>query len=141
MNPELPTIALSIRQPWAWLIVNGYKDIENRSRCIKDFLGPVLIHASSACPLAEYNEAYTFMEQRGLKVALRKLREAFPEEIVFQTGGIVGVAHIHGHGNFEMVSPWWVGPYSYQLKDAKPLPFKPCKGRLGFFPIDYNALP
>ena len=23
-------IALSIRQPWAWLIVNGYKDIENR---------------------------------------------------------------------------------------------------------------
>lgn len=22
---------LSIRQPWAWLIVNGYKDIENRT--------------------------------------------------------------------------------------------------------------
>lgn len=22
--------ALSVRQPWAWLIVNGYKDIENR---------------------------------------------------------------------------------------------------------------
>ena len=23
--------ALSIRQPWAWLIVNGYKDVENRT--------------------------------------------------------------------------------------------------------------
>jgi hypothetical protein len=23
--------ALSVRQPWAWLIVNGYKDVENRS--------------------------------------------------------------------------------------------------------------
>ena len=23
--------ALSIRQPWAWLIVNGIKDVENRS--------------------------------------------------------------------------------------------------------------
>jgi hypothetical protein len=22
--------ALSIKQPWAWLIVNGHKDIENR---------------------------------------------------------------------------------------------------------------
>lgn len=22
--------ALSIRQPWAWLVVQGYKDIENR---------------------------------------------------------------------------------------------------------------
>jgi hypothetical protein len=22
--------AMSIRQPWAWLIVNGYKDVENR---------------------------------------------------------------------------------------------------------------
>jgi hypothetical protein len=22
--------AISIRQPWAWLIVNGYKDVENR---------------------------------------------------------------------------------------------------------------
>ena len=24
------TKAISIRQPWAWLIVNGYKDVENR---------------------------------------------------------------------------------------------------------------
>ncbi len=23
--------ALSLRQPWAWLVINGYKDIENRS--------------------------------------------------------------------------------------------------------------
>ena len=22
---------ISIRQPWAWLIVNGYKDVENRT--------------------------------------------------------------------------------------------------------------
>ena len=24
-------LALSIKQPWAWLICNGYKDIENRN--------------------------------------------------------------------------------------------------------------
>ncbi|HDU8694716.1 TPA: ASCH domain-containing protein, partial [Morganella morganii subsp. morganii] len=37
--------AISIRQPWAWLIVNGHKDIENRSWRTK-YRGQVLVHAS-----------------------------------------------------------------------------------------------
>ena len=36
--------ALSIRQPWAWLIVHGYKDVENQSWST-DYRGPVLVHA------------------------------------------------------------------------------------------------
>ena len=36
--------AISIRQPWAWLIVNGYKDVENRVWFAK-LRGRVLIHA------------------------------------------------------------------------------------------------
>jgi ASCH domain-containing protein len=40
---ELP--ALSLRQPWAWLVVNGYKDIENRSWRTNHH-GPLVIHAS-----------------------------------------------------------------------------------------------
>ncbi len=39
---ELP--ALSVHQPWAWLIVAGFKHIENRSRRTH-YRGPVLIHA------------------------------------------------------------------------------------------------
>jgi hypothetical protein len=35
---------LSIRQPWAWLIVNGHKPVENRDWATS-FRGPVLIHA------------------------------------------------------------------------------------------------
>jgi hypothetical protein len=34
-------LAISIRQPWAWLIVRGFKPLENRSRSTKlrgDFL-------------------------------------------------------------------------------------------------------
>jgi hypothetical protein len=30
-NPDLPCVALSIRQPWAYFVVNGYNDHENRS--------------------------------------------------------------------------------------------------------------
>src|SRR5690349_14501124 len=36
--------ALSIRQPWAWLIVNGHKPVENRSWPTK-YTGKLLIHA------------------------------------------------------------------------------------------------
>jgi hypothetical protein len=35
---------LSIRQPWAWLIVNGHKDVENRS-WHTDFRGRVYVQA------------------------------------------------------------------------------------------------
>ena len=35
--------APSIRQPWAWLIVNGYKDIENRD-WTTNFRGRVYVH-------------------------------------------------------------------------------------------------
>jgi hypothetical protein len=42
-EPTYP--ALSLRQPWADLIVNGIKNIENRSRPTR-FRGRLLIHAS-----------------------------------------------------------------------------------------------
>ena len=35
-----------IRQPWAWLIVNGFKDIENRSWATR-YRGSLLIQASA----------------------------------------------------------------------------------------------
>ena len=39
--------AISIRQPWAWLIVNGYKDVENRTWKAK-YTGALLIHAGAS---------------------------------------------------------------------------------------------
>jgi hypothetical protein len=48
--------ALSIRQPWAWLIVKGYKDIENRTWATK-LRGRVFVHASKGMTRAEYEDA------------------------------------------------------------------------------------
>jgi hypothetical protein len=45
--------ALSVRQPWAWLIVNNYKPYENRTWSTK-VRGPILIHASNAFDKAGY---------------------------------------------------------------------------------------
>lgn len=37
--------ALSVRQPWAWAIARGHKDVVNR-RWATTYRGPLLIHAS-----------------------------------------------------------------------------------------------
>ena len=40
---------LTVRQPWAWAIIHGGKDVENRTRNIAGgYRGPVAIHAGLA---------------------------------------------------------------------------------------------
>lgn len=40
---------LTVRQPWAWAIIHGGKNVENRSTNIAgDYRGPVLIHVAKA---------------------------------------------------------------------------------------------
>ncbi len=113
---------LSIRQPWAWLIVNAGKDIENRSWPTK-FRGRFLIHASKGMTRDEYEDA-------GLCAADSRI--ALPRFEVLERGGIVGEAEIVDCVT-RSESVWFFGPYGFVLRNAKPLPFWPCKGALGFF--------
>src|SRR5690606_36026391 len=56
---------LSIRQPWAWLICNGGKDIENRNwRTL--YRGHVFIHAGKGMTRDEYEIAHSSAEQNGV---------------------------------------------------------------------------
>lgn len=112
--------AISIRQPWAWLIVNGYKDIENRSWRTK-YRGQVLIHASQGVKKAEYERAKELTDRLGI---------ALPTS--FETGGIVGVAIITDCVE-QSESPWFFGEKGFVLSDARPLEFIQMKGRLSFF--------
>lgn len=52
---EYPRLALSIRQPWAWLIVNGHKAIENRDWSTK-VRGLICIHASKKVEIDAAND-------------------------------------------------------------------------------------
>ncbi|MBD9483872.1 hypothetical protein IB229_12875 [Pseudomonas sp. PDM14] len=49
--------------------------------------------------------------------------------------GLVSQATITGCSS-DSLSPWFFGKFGFELAEAKPLPFQPCKGRLGFFEID-----
>ena len=113
--------AISIRQPWAWLIVNGYKDIENRIWEAK-LRGPVLIHAG---------KSKSNTNPEALAYIKRKYRVAdLPEK--FEAGGIVGIAEITDCVRRHR-SKWFHGPFGWVLAHARRLPFKPCKGQLKFF--------
>jgi hypothetical protein len=117
---EALTLAISVRQPWAWLIVNGYKNIENRDWPTK-VRGRVLIHASQ-----KFDDiGYMWI---GRKFPDIEMLEALP----FDQGGIVGEAEIVDCVR-QHRSPWFMGEYGFVLRNARPLPFIPCRGRLGFF--------
>lgn len=122
--------ALSIRQPWAWLIVNGHKDIENR--CWKThFRGPLLVHASQGMTRDEYALGAVLAEENGV---------ALPAFGQLERGGIVGTVEIIDCVTHDP-SPWFFGEFGFLLKAARPLPFVPLKGKLGFFQVDGVHVP
>jgi hypothetical protein len=123
--------ALSIRQPWAWLIVNGHKDIENRSwKPAANRIGQrFAVHASQK-RLTKDDFEY-FLEV----VKDRKIKN-YPKTIDdFDYGVIVGTVQlddvVRGSKSF------WAfrGNYHWVLSKAKKLRPKKIKGQLGFFKI------
>lgn len=118
--------ALSIQQPWAWLIVMGYKDIENRS-WPTIFRGSFLIHAAKKFDYIGYNWL------------MSQMRLAIPEPHQYKRGGIVGMAQIIDCVTYHN-SPWFFGPYGFVLTNTRPVPFIPLRGRLGFFEVDTTCL-
>lgn len=116
----VPLKALSIRQPWADAIVYHRKDIENRSWPTR-FRGPVLIHAAKA-----------WGEDERLSLLSLVSEGLVPDCQQPLLGGIVGVAEIVDCVT-RSDSRWFVGPYGFVLRNARPLSFRPCRGALGFF--------
>lgn len=111
--------ALSIRQPWAWLILHGGKDIENRCWPTR-FRGCFLIHAAKGMTRAEYEDVEDL--------------SCLPPFEALQRGGIVGTVEIVDCVR-ESPSEWFCGPFGFVLRNPQPLPFRPLKGALGFFEV------
>jgi len=128
---RLPRQAISIRQPWAWLIVNGWKNIENRM-WRTSYRGPVLIHAAKGMTQDEYNACRLFMA--GFCDPDRDIK--LPHPVEFERGGIVGVATILDCVD-DHESEWFCGEWGFVMADARPLPFFAFKGALSFFRCDY----
>jgi len=129
------TMALSIRQPWASLILLAGKDIENRNWATK-VRGPFLIHAAKGMTRTEYIDAMEFA------FAIDKnWAQSLPDTRPFDfnnlpRGGIIGsVILVDCVQRDKSNSPWFQGAYGFVLRDPKLLPFYPYKGQLGFFDV------
>jgi hypothetical protein len=129
-----PLYALSLKQPWAALLVHGRKTIEVR-RWPTARRGYVLIHAAGvADPRPE--------------VWARVPAEL--EEAARLTGGIVGGGELTGLITYRtregfaadqerhLNNPaWFEGPvlYGFTFAQARPLKFRPYPGWMRFFPV------
>ncbi len=117
--------ALSVRQPWADLIVNGVKDVENRPWST-GFRGPVLIHAGKQIDVAGaelYSEA-----------AARAARHG-------RLGAIVGAAFLYGC-SMKQRSKWhesgfWGFYLADQIAFDEPILYP---GKLSLFQVDVAKL-
>jgi len=115
--------ALTIRQPWAQLIIYGIKDVENRSWQTK-YRGPLLIHAGLTVD-REDERYYRELCQE----------EDLPWPTPVPTGCIVGIVQLVDCVT-ESDSEWFYGPFGWVLEKAlqfeTPIPFT---GRLGLYEV------
>lgn len=133
------TLALSVRQPFAWAIFHAGMDVENRDWPTQQ-RGRILIHAPAvvrqedyaifqhACRDPEHWLCHTIVRGGGL-----------PQKSELPRGGIVGEAKIIDCVT-EHPSPWFTGPHGFVLRHARILPFKPLSGSLRFFDVDECSL-
>lgn len=135
---DLPAKAISIRQPWAHLILTEGKDIENRTWGTR-YRGPVLIHAAKGMTNDEWRDAMDFVDAAFPLERAEALRRRARVHNDARRGGIVGMADII---DCVSASPsrWFFGPYGFVLANARPLPFVPCRGALGFFDVPADVL-
>jgi ASCH domain len=111
--------ALSVRQPWAWAIVQGLKTVENRTNRTS-YRGRLLIHAGLKGDL----RGWQFLDEMG-----------FPLPVDPPTGGIIGVVDlvdcVEGYDSVWAQERCW----HWLLANPRPLPFVAYKGRLGLFNV------
>jgi hypothetical protein len=126
--------ALSLRQPWAALLVYGHKTIEVR-RWPTARRGPVLIHAAST---------------PDPRPAVWELVADELQEEAALCGGIVGVADLTACIKYRTRAAfaadqekhlndpsWFDGKvlYGFHFANARPVPFRRCPGWFRFFEV------
>lgn len=124
--------AISIRQPWAHLILYAGKDVENRT-WPTSYRGPILIHAAKT---DDSDAAHTALKSDAL-FSVRDVALAAMLRVAVERGGIIGRATIVDCVRSSR-SPWFFGPYGFVLAGVAALPFYQCRGALGIFDIDHG---
>jgi hypothetical protein len=116
--------ALSIRNPYAWCVVVGFKPVDNRT-WTTTYRGPLLIHAGARL----HDDTVEQLEaQFGVNI----------DRAAFQFGGIIGrvelVDVVRRHE-----SRWFTGPFGFVFANPQPVPFHACIGRQQLFDLPWPS--
>ncbi len=121
--------AFTVKPLWAYLIMNGFKDCENRNIAPVPHSGTAAVHVSKTFTRAEYDAVMAHVPPHK--------REQMPyEALAAICGKIIGVVDYRVEETTD--SPWWD-------RSGKPImlsnprwvrePFVPCRGALQFWTV------
>ena len=129
--------ALTIPQPWATLIINGIKDVENRSRRTH-YQGPLLIHSAKSFGRANEEAALDTIQTHGINMVDAMLLCSphwAPRGFIL---GTVDVVDCVDNSSSEWAA---FGPWHWLLENPQPWPEPvPWRGRQGLWSIDAAEL-
>lgn len=122
--------AISIKQPWAWLIANGYKTVENR-KWYTGHRGDILIHASKS--------------KKDLERDLEYVRQVFKigidqDQLIF--GQVLAVADLIACTKEpkDRIDQYWhdKGHFAWILRRIRQIdPFE-VRGKLNLFEVPFS---
>mgnify|MGYP000390794462 FL=1 len=127
---DLPSLALTLIQPWGTLIIAGHKPIENRTWAPDSRLRPgdrLWIHGGKS------------WDEDAVDLARCILRPA-PDLSDAPRGFLLGHVRYEGvcHAS---PSPWFFGPVGWRLSDPVSLAVPvPCRGAQGLWRVPTDAL-
>jgi hypothetical protein len=131
--------AISVQQPFAWAIIHGGKNIENRiwqPKGIKP--GDKLAIVASKTWYPVYKDGREVRWKRIASDLKLSGVAIMPSGADFLLGGLIGTVTFQGVARDKHLENVWAmeDQYHFLLGDPQPLPFRPIRGQLGLYQID-----
>ena len=133
--------AISLRQPWAWAVIEAGKDVENRD-WKSAYRGPLVIHAATYGLDHARGGPDSFIGEHRNYLTLQRANPGAhatpPADLRY--GGFIGIVDMIDCVSSSS-SPWYMGAWAFVLANPRPLPFVRARGYPGFFPVEPASLP
>jgi hypothetical protein len=135
--PKLPARALTLWQPWAWLVANGHKGLENRPVGFshKSFRGEFWIHAGQKVD-PHFDNVIQYCRAKGIMIPPMTGPDHFSAII-----GRAKIVSIIPPCRVNCSHAWhYPDQYAFVVSDARLVKPVPCRGYQGFWSVPLPIL-
>ena len=138
---DFPDRALTLWQPWAWLVMHGFKPIENRPKSVtySSFRGPIWIHSGLHFDEERYDMAAALLRRIHpyARMPARSRFLDYPRGVILGRVNVIGVLPPGG----SKMDWHFEDHYGFILRDVVKLaqPVK-CRGYQGIWTVPSATL-